>query len=911
MQQLGTFIAFDLETTGLSSETDSLIEIGAVRIENGVLGERFNAVVKPRTPLSLLSKHLTGISETEISEGKNPGEAIQAFFAFAGDLPWVAHNADFDVGFLEAECKRADLAWPNPVCFDSLVLTRMAWPLWPNHRLETIAARLELPQGRGHRALPDAEWSGMAWLRAEAELAKNGPTSLWDDLLPHLQHPWNTLASKEPSVPADKASERLPFFQGKASTRSDAPKAGVPDETFWRPGGALEISTAYRVPADMPWPGRWLSDVRKALAEGKFAAFESSDKRAPALALAAAAVHGLKSNKPVLVVVADAKQEEALLGPGWVDLEKALGGSVQVTSLREPDGYLSSSRFPFLVKAFPRLFPTSERLQMLPVIAWALATASGDLLSFPGVAADRSRTLGMKLTAAGFAPEETFSFAARQAAESAQVIVVRAETFLRDLELDGALIPACDGVVVLDAQRFPEVMEAGMGREFHFFKLRHVLQWISATPEEPLGLAAWSLAIHEALAFDEDVAQKIKGLPEKALLAEKTAQKWLAKLGRQAEKKVKPGENRFRYRDKLAIELACPETPVLESLEDLQSDLSAIATSCESRKPIGAQPFADEHAVLAQEFRRCQAKLGEIRTLLSRLASPHPDEIAWMEDFQNPHKARIKSRSLDSGKKFAEKCEALHRGGCFIGPSLSLGDNTQKHFTQRMGLNHWEKPVRYGVEGPVAQEKLALLMPFAPQPQGADSPKAVANLLGTLLKDMLKPVTVFVPSHAMLKTLRDGLAAALPERLIIAQGLDGQRDNLTFLFKQASNPILLGQEWPTDLVDADGKPPQITVIARIPFAPPTDPMIAARSEFIQAEGKHPLFEILVPEAAYRLKEMVQKHRLMRTKQVVWVLDPRAARERYGNFIARGLAHDVVVCANSEEVLSRTSEWLQG
>jgi ATP-dependent DNA helicase DinG len=182
--------------------------------------------------------------------------------------------------------------------------------------------------------------------------------------------------------------------------------------------------------------------------------------------------------------------------------------------------------------------------------------------------------------------------------------------------------------------------------------------------------------------------------------------------------------------------------------------------------------------------------------------------------------------------------------------------------------------------------------------------------LAALLAEVPTPVTIFAPSHTLLKALRDGLTAALPDRLVIVQGLDGQRDNLNFLFKQVANPILLGQEWPVDLVDANGVAPQITVIARLPFAPPNDPMIAARSEMVQAEGKHPLFEILVPEAASRLKELVQKHRLMRAKQVVWVMDPRAAREKYGHFIARGLAHDVATCAKSEDVLAKTKEWLQ-
>ncbi len=917
MQKLQAFIAFDLETTGLSPENDSLLEIGAVRFENGQVQATFSALVKPRTPVSLLARHLTGISEAELEEAKTSKEAIQEFFAFAGDLPWVAHNADFDLQFLAAECKRAEIDWPQPICFDSLLVARMAWPLWPNHRLETVAKNLQLQEGKGHRAVPDAEWSGWAWLRAEDILAAPEESAVWNALWPQLPEPWNRLADArsaengEGTESLEAANSALAEFPwSPLSVPSEAEKAQCPEEAFWHPGGALEVATASLIPSGLAWPGRWLADVRKSLSEGKCSALESSDKRAPVLALAVAAVHALKTGKPVLLAVADARQEDAVLKDGAERVVAALGGGISVVSLREPDGYLSTARLPVLLQRFSQVFSGSERLQMLPVLAWAKATGNGDLLSFPGIAADRNRTLGLKLASTAFAPTETFAFSARQAAENAQVIVVRHETFLRDLELDGALIPVCDGVLVLESQRLPEAMESAFGREFHFFKLRHTLQCIGTDATDPSGLAAWLLAAHAKLAFDATAAECMQGLAEKALATEKTTQKWLSKLGRQVEKRTKPGETRFRFRDKLAIELGCPETPVIEAIESLQADLVNLAAACEKRDVSTNALLAAETATLAEECRHCASRLGEVRTVLARVCDSGAEDIAWLEEFQNPHKIRIKSRSSEAGALFAERLQNLHRGGCFIGSALSLGDHTQRHFASRLGLVHLGKPPRYGVEGPVANEKLALLMPFAPAPQGSGSLPALAVLLGRLLESLPVPTTIFVPSQTVLKALREGLTAALPGRLVIAQGLDGHRDNLTFLFKQAANPILLGQDWPTDLMDAQGKTPCLTVITRLPFAPPSDPLIAARGEMAQQAGKHPLFEVLVPEAASRLKELVQKHRRMGEKHVLWVVDPRAARERYGSFMVRGLANDAWTCAAENEVLPKTLEWLQ-
>lgn len=929
MQRLSdsAFVAFDLETTGLSPESDSLLEIGAVRVTGGVLGEKFSVVVKPRSAIPSLARHLTGITPEEAEQGQEPAEAIKAFFAFAGDLPWVAHNAEFDITFLQAECTRAEIEWPTVRCYDSLTLSRMAWPTLPNHKLENLATSLNLPAGRSHRALPDAEWSALTFIKAEAELsARSADHPMWQALIPQLPEPWSHLADAVTSSTAEALIADSLWIPKPAARAPIAVYAEAPGEDFFKVGGPLDLATRSRVQPDAAWPQRWYADARRAVNEGKVASLECSDKRAGALLLAAAVTRALKADKPVLMVVADSRAEEALMGVALSEVREAFraagqpGDGFDVVVLREPDGYFSTQRLQYTLPRFSARFSAAERLQMLPVLAWARQTASGDLLSFPGVAADRSRTLGLKVAAAGFAPDEAFAHAALRAAEAAQVIVVRSETFLRDLELDGALIPPCDTVIFTDGQRLPEAIEMHLGREFHFFRLRHVLQWVGVSAEDTSGLTGWLAALQQdatarGIPFEPEaeaqVTALIGSLIEKTVAADKAGQKWLAKLGKQAEKRVKPGESRLRYREKLAIELNCPETPVHEAIEALQSDLAALATALESRRDAAFEPLRGEAQLLAQECRRCSSRLGEIRTLITRIASPHEGEVAWMEEFQNPHKMRLRLRALDAGKLFADKIAALHRGGLFVGGSLSLNDGNQKHFAQRVGLTHFEAAVRFGSEAPPAKERLTLLMPFAPAPQGADSAKNLAEMLGRMLKDLAEPVAIFAPSHTVVKALREGLMAQLPDRLVIAQGIDGQRDNLAFLFKQAANPILIGQDWPVELADASGKKPSLWVMARIPFAPPTDAMIAARGELAQQAGKHPLFDLLVPEAATRIKDLFQKHRRTGEKNVVWMTDPRLARERYGAFITRALTQDLKTCTAESDVLNETRAWLSG
>lgn len=902
MQLLREFVAFDLETTGLSPEADSLLEIGAVRVKDGVLGERFSQVVKPRTAVSALARHMTGLTEAELSQGGEAAEVLKAFLDFAGQAPLVAHNSDFDLTFLRAELTRAGMEVPAFVGFDSLLISRMAWPLWPNHKLEAIAQRLDLPQGRGHRALPDAEWAALTWIQAEKVLQGNSAvTQALDVLLAKAPAPWPLLAD------AATASGALPW-KSPAAAAGISGKPSLP-EGWWKAGGVL--AQAMGDSGKLEWPEKLLSELHRTLHDGRWSSLESADSRLPTLALASALAHAAASGKSVLVVVPDLRVEDALLTVAQAQVAQAFGFTPRLQVLREPDGYFSPSRCGDFLRRAETCFSAEERLHLLPLLAWGLATETGDMAVFPGIAGERFRPLGLKVTASGYGSDEVFAQAARRAAERAQVIVVRHDTFLRDLELEGALIPAVDGVLILDAHRLTETMESISGREISFFRVRHALQLIAASAEEPSGLAAWLQALAAERAWPAEAAPLIAAMPEKSVLAEKSVQRWLAKIGRQVEKRAKAGESRVRYRERLAIELSAPEAPVLESLQALLDDAQSISGILSQILPLpeSAPELKTERERAVKELGRLAARLGEIKTLVSRISDPGETEVAWVEEYQNPHKIRLRLRSLLASTHFVEKLANLHRGGAALGSVLSLGDGTQKLFAKRFGFAFMGKPVRYVVETPAVGERLALLTPFAPSPQGADSAKPLGELLAQALSGFEVPTVLFAPSHTLIKSLRESLTRLLPSRTVIGQGIDGQRDALTYLFKQTKAPILLAQEWSADWMDAEGQRPRLLIVARIPFAPPSDPMIAARSERMQQDGVHPLFELLVPEAGARLKEAVQRVRQPGLRQVIWVLDPRVARERYGSFLVRGMAAESRSCPDVDGLLNESRQWL--
>ncbi len=148
-------VVFDFETTGLSSNKDEIIEIGAVKLQNGQEIDRFSAFVKPNQTISPKITQITGITNQMVADAKPIEEVLPAFLAFVGDCPMVAHNADFDMGFLYAAQKRMGIEKIHPA-LDTVELCRILFPELKNHKLNTVAEHLELGDFNHHRACDDA-----------------------------------------------------------------------------------------------------------------------------------------------------------------------------------------------------------------------------------------------------------------------------------------------------------------------------------------------------------------------------------------------------------------------------------------------------------------------------------------------------------------------------------------------------------------------------------------------------------------------------------------------------------------------------------------------------------------------------------------------------------------------------------
>ncbi len=151
-----TYVVFDIETTGFSPQKDKIIEIGAVKVTNGKITERFSQFINPKVPIPFRIVELTGINDSMVMDAPVIDEVLPRFLEFCQNAVMVAHNAEFDMSFINENVKRLgiDKAFTS---LDTVALARVLLPSLNRFKLDTVAKALKIPLQNHHRAVDDAE----------------------------------------------------------------------------------------------------------------------------------------------------------------------------------------------------------------------------------------------------------------------------------------------------------------------------------------------------------------------------------------------------------------------------------------------------------------------------------------------------------------------------------------------------------------------------------------------------------------------------------------------------------------------------------------------------------------------------------------------------------------------------------
>ena len=985
-----TFVAFDLETTGLRPKRDKIIEFGAVRFQQGRARERFSTFVNPGRSIPPRIQQLTGIRPADVAGAPQIQALIPEILAFIGARAdaVVAHSAGFDISFLRA----AGVKINTPV-IDTYELATILLPGQFSYSLGELCRALQISLPNAHRAGHDAEATAdlLLHLLARIETLPNatlevlcaaGLESDWDPLLLFQ----DALSCRMQQDTMRDAATRLQ--PGTVRVPPPLPPRAAPQEVE---DGFLTLAFDARGPLAEAFDGKeeprferrdgqvdMARQVLEALNRGDHKIIEAGTGIGKSLSyLLPAAAWARVNDSRVVIATNTIPLQHQLLDqelPRVFRVLKAAGLSpgheeqppVRAMVLKGRSHYLCTRRLArWLERPRPRsgflaagLSPLEMRF-LAKILVWLPSTKTGDLSELP-VHDRQERALVPQVSSRAdeCSPEHClvsavpgkhdylgarfrdFYLEAHRRAVSAHLLVINHALLAADVEAGGQVLPEYDNLIIDEAHHLENAATDQLTRQVDLRILASLL---------------------------DSVSEAVSNLPPR--FSHDTARPLVSQLeaGRRSVQAIIPGffdlllGFAVRHRDERpdAHKLSQPENgyPHLLALDnrmraqpewseiEIQWDevsgqlnqilerLTALAALLEGPSPGqddgsfsgsgAATPFETQHATrsrAAELLFHAQSGLIDLKQVaddvILRPLHQEKSSVAWLELAESGPSAAstsarprrgspsvtLRSAPIQVGEKLAADLFGPRRTVVLTGATLQAGDGFN-FLRDRLGC--WDAGAAV-IGSPFDFKQNALLYTPSdmPTPDHNDYQRSLEQAVQQAALAAEGRTLVLFTSHSHLRTTAEAVRTPLAAAglTVLQQGEGSRRRNLSD-FRANPRSLLLGTSSYWEGIDLPGEQLVCLLIARLPFAVPTDPLYVARSRLYE----DPFFEYAVPEAVIRLRQGFG--RLIRTatdRGIVVLLDSRLWQRSYGDFFLDALPD----CAMRHSPLSHLGEAVQ-
>ena len=956
------YVALDLETTGLDSQRDSILEIGAVKFRGDQVLDTFSSLINPGRSIPPKITELTGIDDGMVQNAPSLWSVLPRLAAFTRDLPVVGHNIAFDLSFL----RRHQVLAPND-SLDTFELAGILVPHEERYSLGKLTEALSAAEPQEHRALSDAHLAHQLFLKL-FERACQIPAPTLEEIVRLSQKVgWTPGQFFEDAL---KAAARGAFEAGSIGAQIAAKQAAAKRKTrralsapppvtpmFLPPVEAKPLNPApentlldLTALAAMLEPGGSLSQqfpgyefrpqqvqmmraVAQRFNEGGHLLVEAGTGTGKSLAYLLPAVHWAHANEQRVVVSTNTiNLQEQLYHKDLPELARLFPFEFHATVLKGRSHYLCPARLKTLRHAGPS---TPEEMRVLcKVLLWlpSTVTGDGDELFLPNPV---ERALWSRLSAdneactpercVAFQRGECFFYRARRAAESSHVVIVNHALLLSDIAVENRALPEYQYLIVDEAHHLEDATTQQLGFAVDRGAMQRMLAETGKVGEgkRASGLLA-DLIGRVRHAVPEELARPVESFVEKTAKAVEGAQRQSDDLFDQLVQFVEDqrGENSSEYSFRLRIVPAIRAQPMWSSIEiawdNLSKGLYAIADSLarlgEALHDLDEYDIPDRDDLLARAL-GVRREIAETREQLEGIISrPQSSSIYWAE----------LASEQNAGRRNGNRLLSLHTAPLHVGPLVeqhlfkTKASVVMTSATLRTGgdfgfirerLHAWDADeLAVGSPFDFKSSTMLYLVSDMPEPGEQGYQRALEQGLIALCRAMGGKTLVLFTAYSQLRSTAKIVVPILArENITVYEQSDGSsRRQLLEDFKKAERGVLLGTRSFWEGVDVPGEALSCLAIVRLPFAVPTDPIFAARSEtFDQA-----FTEYSVPDAILRFRQGFG--RLIRTaadRGVVVVFDKRLLTKTYGQTFLKSLPECTVRRGPRAELGRAVTEWM--
>jgi DNA polymerase-3 subunit epsilon/ATP-dependent DNA helicase DinG len=925
-------VAIDLETTGLDPNSDAIIEIGAQKFEGQRIEGEWTTLVNPGRSISNFISKLTGITNPMVRDAPQIEEVLPELREFVGDTPILGHRVSFDLSFL----RRQGLFKLNE-SIDTYEMAAVLLPEAKRYNLGALGKLLNVAFPATHRALDDVKVTVAIYqqlfdqalelpIDLLAEIVRMGEQRAWDGEWPFKQallargQEKGTQGSKQLSgpiferpVPGNLEERRGVLSESK---QLDAEEASAPLEH----GGAFsKFFEAYEY---RPQQVEMLQSVATALSDGLHLMVEAATGTGKSMAyLVPAAQWATLNDTRVVISTNTINLQDQLIKKDIPDMQSALNIDLNASVLKGRNNYLCPRR----LLALRRLTPESpEELRVIAkILVWLRTNSSGDLseinLTGPVERAIWSRVSANDEQCGGETCLRRMGgicpfYRAHQAAQSAHILVVNHALLLADVATGSRVLPEYDYLVVDEGHHIEDATTGALSFRLTQFEVERQLKELGGTNSGSLGrmlvmteklLKPSEFAALEVLAERAtDNAfqfQNLLGSVFKALLQfleEEREGREISDFGQQVRilsaTRIQPGW--------LDVEVAWEDAQAI--LEPLLGTVEQIANGLKELVDRGEDEIEDLLGSLGTQHRALKDLYDQLNAIIFE---PKTEVVYWVELRSQRRQLSLHAAPLHIGELMQEHIWHAKRSVVLTSATLTAGGE----FNYIRGRLKAVDADELTLGSPFDYESSALLyLPDdIPEPFEKHAyQSAVESSLIALAKATQGRMLALFTSYSQLQATSRAIGPSLAEAdiLLYEQGSGASPHSLLESFKSAESAVLLGTRAFWEGIDIPGDALSVLVIVRLPFAVPSDPVVAARSETFES----PFFDYQVPEAILRFRQGFG--RLIRSQSdrgVVVVLDKRLLTKTYGKMFIDSLPPVTVQQGRLSELPKKAGDWL--
>ncbi|MEX2425282.1 MAG: helicase C-terminal domain-containing protein [Thermomicrobiaceae bacterium] len=957
-----TYVALDVEATGMDPTRDEVIEIAALKFSEDRIIDRWQSLVRPRGPIPFNIATLTGITTADVESAPRFSEVAPSLEAFVARNPVVGQSPQFDIEMLAG----SGLRLKNPR-YDTFELATILIPDLPAYNLATIASRLNVQVTSSHRAMADVETT-VEVFRALIELLAEYDSGTLDRLSTLAQVSRSPLSRLFSQVRRDMLSGAesgaglgpLAFALAQASgiggnrgpetvflMQRDRPArleptgnstAIDPDriESWADPGGLLSES----------FPGfekrdeqvAMMKAVAHAFNEGEHLLVEAGTGTGKSLAyLLPAIMHAVETGEPVVVSTDTIALQDQLFRKDLPDLKRALSRMAEIepdlqplanfhpTVLKGRNNYLCLRRW-FLAQRDQLQEPAEASLHA-KVLTWIQQTESGDRAELHMSPDEQPHWNRLAEEVGACLPgrcvfqrrNQCFLFRARHAAEGAHVIVVNHSLLLSDMLAENSVLPPYSHLIVDEAHNLEQEATQQLGFSLNRGRMIDLVNRITYVDD---GADTGALAnLFEALANVEnpqvrDLAREIHETLEQcapqAQSARAQIESFFERLGEFIEE-YQEGE-RGGYDSRLRLTRAVRNDPGWSEVELRWEELSSVLVSLLNyvgtavRKLDGLTEELPEQDDLVTELDLI-VRTGQemIERGLSTTCEPDSNTIYWLSRHSGSGDVSIQAAPLNVGPTLREKlfdpCDTV----VMTSATMTI-DQSFDYVRARLGA---DRAAELQVSSPFnyPESTLLYLAEDLPEPGQQGHQRDMNRAIQELCLATRGRAMVLFTSHNALQNAYRAIKRPLENAgiLVLAQRIDGNPRQLVDRLRSHEATVLLGTNSFWEGVDIVGDSLSLLVITKLPFSVPSDPVFAARSEMFDDA----FMNYAVPQAVLRFKQGFG--RLIRSSTdagVCAIFDRRITGRGYGSMFINSLPECTVHRGPASDAPAMAAKWLE-